>query len=93
MSTKTLDVTENHQRVSEFMQQLQPVRQPIEIVLGGILVGRLVPPEELSQKEKDRILQEGWLAVQEARARNKGVPEREIAKVVDAAVRRVRSEQ
>jgi hypothetical protein len=93
MSIITLDVTENHQQVSEFIQQLQPIRQPIEIMLGGTLVGRIIPPEELSQAEKEKILQEGWLAVQEARARNKGLPEREIAKVVDTAVKRVRSQQ
>ena len=93
MSIITLDVTENHQRVSEFIKKLQPVRESIEIVLGGTLVGRLFPPEELSREEKETIHQKGWLAVQKARARNKGFPEREIAKVVNAAVKQVRSEQ
>ena len=50
-------------------------------------------PDELSLEVKEKILLEGWFAVQRARARNKGVPEREIAKVVDAAVKRVRSGQ
>jgi antitoxin (DNA-binding transcriptional repressor) of toxin-antitoxin stability system len=91
MTTKSIDVAQNHQQVVEFMKELQPIRQPIEILMGGTPIGRIVPSEELTQQEKERILQEGWNAVQEARERNKGVPEREIARAVDAAVERVRS--
>ncbi len=91
MTTKSIDVAQNHQQVVEFMKELQPIRQPIEILMGGTPIGRIVPPEELTLQEKERILQEGWKAVQEARARNKGVPEREIRRVVDAVVKRVRS--
>jgi len=90
---KTVDVTDNALPVAEFLRQLGPVRHPIEIVLSGRAVARLVPPAELPESEKEKILQEGWKAVQKARVRNRGVPEREIGKVVDAAVRRVRSQQ
>lgn len=41
---------------------------------------------------EDAIIRQGWKFVQKARAHNKGVPEREIGKVVDRAVRRVRAE-
>jgi hypothetical protein len=88
---KTVDVTGNEQRVTEFLRQLEPVRQPIRLVFRGRSVAHLVPPGELSQTEKERILQAGWKAVQKARARNRGVAERVIGKVVDAAVRRVRA--
>ncbi len=92
MPMKTVDVTDK-QQVAEFIRELSPVRQPIQLVLGGENVARLVPSEELTDAEKEKILQEGWKAVQEARARNKGVSERDIGKAVDAAVRRVRSGQ
>jgi hypothetical protein len=92
MPTKTIDVTKDL-RVAEFVRQLSPVRHPIEIVLGGQAVARLVPPGELTEVEKEHILQEGWMAVQQARARNKGRSEREIRTAVDAVVRRVRSDQ
>jgi hypothetical protein len=91
MHMKTVDVTEDQQPVSEFLRNLGPVRQPIQLVLEGEVVARLVSPHEISDTEKERILQEGWKAVQKARARNRGVSEREIGKAVAAAVRRVRS--
>jgi len=92
MPTKSIDVTKD-QRVAEFIRQLSPVRHPIDIVLGGRAVARLVPAGELTEVERENILQEGWKAVQQARARNKGRSEREIGKAVNAAVRRARSEQ
>ncbi len=92
MPTKIIDVTKQPQ-VAEFIRQLSPVRQPIQIVLGGQAVARLVPVEELTDVEKENILKEGWMAVQQARARNKKRSEREIGKTVAAAVRRVRRER
>ena len=91
MKTQQIDVTKSSQRVSEFVRGLGRITQPIEILLEGKVVGRMVPPGELSDTEKDEILRKGWEAVLEARARNKGVPEREIGKVIDAAVKRVRA--
>jgi antitoxin (DNA-binding transcriptional repressor) of toxin-antitoxin stability system len=92
MPTKIIDVTKNP-TVAEFIRRLSPVRQPIQIVLGGQAVARLVPIEELTQVESENILQEGWMAVQQARARNKGRSERKIGKAVDGAVRRDRAKQ
>ena len=93
MHMKTVDVTEERQLVAEFLRNLGPVKQPIQLMLEGEVVARLVPPHEMSDFEKGRILQEGWEALRKARARNRGVSEREIGKAVAAAVRRVRSEQ
>jgi antitoxin (DNA-binding transcriptional repressor) of toxin-antitoxin stability system len=62
-------------------------------MLGGKAVARIVSVEELTDGERESILQEGWRAVQQSRARNKGKSEREIGKSVDAAVRRVRADQ
>jgi hypothetical protein len=67
--------------------------EPIQIVLGGRAVARLVPVDELTEVEKENILQEGWIAVEQARARNKGRTAREIDKAVAAAVHRVRADQ
>lgn len=93
MKTKTIDVTGDEQRVSGFFQGLGTVQQPIEIVLGGRKVARLIPPQVLSEAEKEKVVQAGWEAVQKARAKNRGVPEREIGKIVDAAVRQVRAKE
>ncbi|MEX0713264.1 MAG: hypothetical protein WD278_12995, partial [Pirellulales bacterium] len=77
----------------EFVQGLGDFRETLELVLDGHVLAKLIPPTDLSEEEKQRILDEGWDLVKEARARNAGVPESEIAKTVDAAVRRVRSEE
>ncbi len=92
MPTKSIDITKNP-RVAEFIRQLSPVRQPIQIVLGGKAVARLVPVEELTEVEKEAILLQGWRAVKQARSRNKGRSTRAIGRAVDAAVRRVRAGQ
>ncbi len=90
-TAKTVDVTRNQRGVADFIGELLPLREPIEIRLNDRPVARLVPPGELTEAEKEQILQAGWTAVQKARARNQDVPEREIGKAVDAAVRRARS--
>lgn len=92
LSPPTVDVTENQQKVADFLRGLGPIRQPIALLLGGKVVARLVPPEELTETEKAQILQQGWTLVEQARARNQGVPEQEIAKTVNQAVKRVRSQ-
>lgn len=91
MTVQQIDVTKSRQRVSEFMRKLGRIQQPIDILLQGQVVGRLVPPGEFSAAEKAETLRKAWAFVERARAHNEGVPEREIAKVVDAATRRVRS--
>ena len=93
MPTKTVDVTASEQKLADFIRSLGIVRQPIAIMLAGKVVARLVPPEELSEAEKEHILQEGWNLVEQARARNRSLPERDIAKIVNQAIKRVRSQR
>jgi hypothetical protein len=90
---KTVDVTDNPQRMGEFLRQLSPLRQPVQLILKGKVIARLLPPDQISDSEKEEILQAGRLAVEKARARNRGLAEPEIGKIADAAVRRARSEQ
>lgn len=92
MKMKTVDVTNSRQLVGGFFEELGIVRRPIEIIVGGRRVARLMPPTELSEAEKAKIVQTGWKAVQKARGRTRGTPAREIGRIVDAAVRRVRSQ-
>lgn len=67
------------------------VRDPVELVLNGSVVARIVPPTELSEAERQRVLDEGWAVVEKARARTKGIPASAIQKAVDQAVREVRA--
>lgn len=86
-TTQQIDVAE----VASVVRRLGKIRQPIEVTVQGKVVGRMVPPGELSEAEKEEVVRQGWEVVQEARARNQGVSEREIGKVIDGAVKRVRA--
>jgi hypothetical protein len=90
MKTKSIDVTKNTQRVGQFLRELGRITSPIDLVFEGHIIGRIVPPGELSEQEKASIVERGWKLVQQARKRNKAVPEAVLGKVVDAAVNRVR---
>lgn len=84
-----LDTTQ--EAVREFIRQLGEIRRPIELVSGGAVIARLTPPSELSDREKQRILDEGRAVVERARSRTKSIPAAAIRKATDQAVREVRS--
>jgi hypothetical protein len=89
MKIKKIDVTRNRQRVAEFVRCLGRITSPVEIMVDGNVVGRFLPPGELSETEK--VLRRGWQLVQEARIHTKGIPQKTIGKIVDAAVKKVRA--
>jgi hypothetical protein len=89
--SQSIDLGSAHSYVRDFIRQLGPIREPIDLVSEGTIVARIVPPTELSDAEKRQAVEESWQLVQKARARNAALPEQEIAKVVDDAVKRVRS--
>ena len=88
-TTQQIDVAD----VATVIRRQGKVTHPLDVTVKGKVVGRMVPPGELSEAEKEEILRKGWAFVQRARAHNKGVPERDVAKVVNAAVKRVRSQK
>ncbi|MEX2120146.1 MAG: hypothetical protein WD847_11175 [Pirellulales bacterium] len=90
---KQVNLRTTDEPLREFVQGLGDFRETLELVLDGHVLAKLIPATDLSDEEKQRILDEGWDLVKEARARNAGVPESEIAKTVDAAVRRIRSQE
>jgi hypothetical protein len=91
--TQRIDLSAADAPVRDFFAGLTPIREPVELVLRGTAVGRLVPPSELSDAEKQRILDQGWAAVDKARARMKGIRSSVVRKAVDKAVRAVRYEK
>lgn len=93
VKVQQIDVTKSTQHVGDFLRRLGKIRHPLEIVLEGKVVARMVPPGELSEAEREEIVRQGWEVVQEARSRNRGRTEREIGNIVDAAVRQVRSQR
>lgn len=77
--------------VRQFFLRLGAIREPVELVSGGVVVARLAGVSALSEEEKQRVVAKGWELVQEARANARGIPTREIQKAVDRAVREVRA--
>jgi hypothetical protein len=86
-----IDIAMANKPVRELLQDLEPLREPVELVIEGTVVAKLVPPTEMTDLEKQRILAEGWQAVKKARENAGGKAASEIQKEVDQAVREVRS--
>ena len=57
--TQRIDVTTTKKPVRQFLQELGTLRSPVELVVEDTVVAKLIPPAELSEKEKQRILRQG----------------------------------
>ncbi|MBI1902722.1 MAG: hypothetical protein HYS13_16605 [Planctomycetia bacterium] len=91
--TQRIELSAADMPLRDFIAGLAPIREPVELVLRGTAVARIVPPSELSDAEKQQILDEGWAVVDKTRARMKGVKSSVVRKAVDKAVRAVRHEK
>jgi hypothetical protein len=88
--TQRIDLAVANKPVREFICSLGKFREPIELVFQGTIVAKLIPPSELSDTEKERVLQEGWQVVEKARTNAARLSAGEIQKAVDQTVREVR---
>lgn len=88
--TQRIDLAVANKTIREFIRGLGKFREPIELVFHGAIVAKLIPPSELSDAEKERILQEGWQVVEKARANASLFSVGQIQKAVDQTVREVR---
>jgi hypothetical protein len=86
-----IDLATARKPVRDFIRGLGKVREPVELLLDGNLVAKIIPPTELSDAEKQRIVEEGWGVVEKARARTKRIRASVVQEVVDQAVREVRA--
>ena len=87
--TQRIDLAVANKPVRKFFQDLGTFREPIELLIDGTVVAKLIPPSELSDEEKQRILREGWQIVEKARANAAGRSAATIQKEVDAAIQEV----
>jgi hypothetical protein len=88
---RRIDLAKTRKPVRDFIRGLGKVREPVELVLNGDLVAKIIPPTDLSDAEKQRIIDEGWAVAEKARARAKGIPASAVQQAVDKAVREVRA--
>jgi hypothetical protein len=77
--------------VRDFIRRLGKVREPVELVLNGDLVAKIIPPTDLSDAEKQEIITSSWAVVERARARAKRLSASAIQHAVDNAVKEVRA--
>jgi hypothetical protein len=54
-----IDLGRTQKPVRDFIQGLGKIREPVELVLNGNLVARIIAPTELSVAERQRIVDEG----------------------------------
>jgi hypothetical protein len=86
-----IDLATTQKPVRDFIQGLGKIREPVELVLNGNLVAKIIAPTELSVAERQWIVDEAWAVVEKARRRTKGIPAAIIQGAVDKAVREVRA--
>src|SRR5262245_6169111 len=90
---KRINVDNAAPAVKEFLRRLPLSANGVELELGGRIIGKLIPPSELSQGEKAALMARGKELVQRARQRNRGVSARALQREVDDAVNEVRRRQ
>jgi hypothetical protein len=77
--------------IRDFVSALPFGPDGVELELNGHVICKIIPPSQLSDAEKEAIVEKGWELVCRARERNKGVPAKVIEREVRQAVNRVRS--
>src|SRR5438876_229686 len=88
---RRIDLATTRKPVRDFIRGLGKVREPVELLFNGDLVAKIIPPTDLSDAEKQQILDEGWTLVERARARTKGIPASTVQQAVNKAVQEVRA--
>ena len=89
--TQRIDLAAAVEPVREFFQELGAFREPIELLVKGTVVAKLIPPSAMSDLEKQCILREGRQVVEKARANAAALSTAAIQTEVDAAVQEVRT--
>jgi hypothetical protein len=76
--------------VKKFAKSLRVGPDGIDVVLNGDVLFKAIPPNRLTEAQKDELFDQAWRTVQEIRERNRDVPARVIARDVRKAVADVR---
>ncbi len=79
--------------VKKFLSSLPLAGGGVELELGARIVCKVVPPSQISEAQKQALISERRQLIRRAQERNKGVPDRVIAREVREAVNLVRRKQ
>ena len=72
--------------VKEFFGSLSFESDGVELELEGQILCKVVSPHWVTDEEREKRIEAARKIIRQAQARNRGVPQREIAQVVDEAV-------
>ncbi len=80
--------------VKKFLSALPIDPEGVTLELEGRVIGKIIPPDQLSEAERDAVLRDGLKLMRQSQERNKGVPakviEREVREAVDEVRRQAR---
>jgi hypothetical protein len=76
--------------VKKFIRELPLGAEGLEIELNGQVVCKIIAPQQLSDRERQAILERGRAILKRSLARNKGIPARVVDREVSAGVAEVR---
>ncbi len=88
-----VNLDHDERTLKEFVRSLPSEHDGFELELDGRIVCKVLPPRQFSEAEKKALVEERWWLIQQAQARNKGVPARVIEREVRQAVEAVRCQQ
>jgi hypothetical protein len=88
---RKIDLARVQKPVRDFIRALGKIREPVDLLLDGKVVARIVSATDLLDDKKEHILNEGWAVVEKARTRTKGMSAAMIQDAVDDAIREVRA--
>jgi hypothetical protein len=87
---KHMTIDEQDERVRQFIRSLPIDPEGVELELDGQVICKVIGPNQLSDEERDAVLNRGWELIEKAHERNKGVPAKVIEREVRQAVKKVR---
>jgi hypothetical protein len=79
-----------NEAVKKLLRSLPVDRNGIELELDGALLCKIVPAAQLSDAEKQALIEERWRLIRRARERSKHVPACVLEREVDEAIDEVR---
>jgi hypothetical protein len=79
--------------VKKFLRDLPRDDEGVELELAGEVICKIIGADQMSDGEKDALLERGWELIRQVQERNKQVPAKVIQREVRRAVSEVRSRQ
>jgi hypothetical protein len=77
--------------VRVFFEELVVGREGVELELDGNVLCKVIPPNQLTDTERDKLVKDALAFMKRSQERNKGVPSRVIQREIEEAINEVRN--